>query len=282
MITSRSFAFVSALGGAAAALALFGAACSSFNAVDIPADAAADVGAGAETSVPTDAGTSDVSVVGNAYCAAHTGDPGFFYCNDFEVPAQSINPFGFSTTAITPTVTKIEVVSDNTRDAVMKVTVDANAAGSHDVSAQQTISAPGLQPFQVDLDIKILTNDAPSVTLAALHFAGADCEAEYGLGAFDGTTLGGTRNRDVPLQSYTAGEWQHVSIALLRDGTASTGFRELVTYGGITIVDREARSSNGADPAECSILGLVLGAIESGSAPEHVTVSYDNVLVRKL
>jgi hypothetical protein len=279
-VRTSPIAFLSVLvplAGMAGAFTLLGAACSSFSAADAPADvdAGSDAGVGAPPDVATD-----------AFCAANTGDPGFLFCDDFELPTQGIAPFGFTDSTPTATVTKLEVTSDGARHAVLKVTVNAPGTGNHEVSVRQKLglSAAGPPALQVDLDIKILTNDAPSATLAALDFAGAACEAEYGLGAFDGAKLGGTRNRDVPLLPYVAGEWQHVTIKLLKSSTSTTGYRELTTYAGMPLVDRDAHANpDGGAPTGCNGSDdLLLGVTESGSGAENVIVLFDNVLVRKL
>jgi hypothetical protein len=264
----------------AGAFALYGAACSSFSADDVPG--AVDAGSEAEVGAPAaDAVASD------AFCAAHTGDPGFLFCDDFELPTQGMSPFGFTDTAPTATVTKLEVTSDGARHAVLKVTVDApSGTGGHAVSIRQALglSAGGPPALQVDLDIKILTDDLASATLAALHFAGFVCEAEYGLGAFDGNKLGGTRNRDVTLRPFVDGEWQHLTISLLKSATSTTGYRELTTYAGAPLVDRDARAnSDGGAPTDCTGSDdLVLGVTESLGGAANVIVLFDNVLVRKL
>ncbi|MEI9885819.1 MAG: hypothetical protein WDN08_04830 [Rhizomicrobium sp.] len=87
------------------------------------------------------------------------------------------------------------VQGDAERLAILRVelkTVDTNL---RDVSLRQALG-PRLSGFRLDFDIKILTNDLTSVTLADLHLAGTTCEASFGLGAFDGKTLGGTRSRE--------------------------------------------------------------------------------------
>jgi hypothetical protein len=214
----------------------------------------------------------------------HAADPGFLYCNDFERPTDALGPpFGFTDTAITPTVAHVSVVPDGSRHAVLEVTVDAPSSGSHEVSVRQALgTGAGPLSLRVDLDIKILSNNTPSVTLAALHLAGNTCEASYGLGAFDGTNLGGTRTRDVPLRRYTPGEWQHLSIEVTKSPTSSTGYRELTTYAGTALVDRDAHASNGGLPTDCTNDDLVLGITESGAAATNAIVLFDNVLVRKL
>jgi hypothetical protein len=264
------------LAGMAGAFALFGAACSSFSAADAPADAGSDVGAPADVAISTD-----------AYCAAHTGDTGFLFCDDFELPTQGLDPFGFTDSLLTPTVTKLEVTSDGARHAVLKVTVNApSGTAGHPVSLRQNLGLTGGGPpaLQVDLDINIVTDDAATATLAALHFAGLACEAEYGLGAFDGNKLGGTRNRDVTLRPLVTGEWQHLTIQLLKDANSATGYRELTTYAGMPLVDREARAgSDGGAPTDCNGSDdLVLGVTESIAGAANVIVLFDNVLVRKL
>ena len=108
----------------------------------------------------------------------------------------------------------------------------------------------------------------------------AGCEGSFGLGVFDGTTVGGTRNRDVPLQTFVAGEWQHLTISLLKSATSSTGYRELTTYAGMTLVDRDAHASNGAAPTGCTSGDLIIGVTDTEGDPATITLLFDNILVR--
>ena len=271
----------------AGAVTLLGAACSSFGTVD-PAveagDAAPAAPDAADAPVATDAAlAADVAVANDAFCAAHAADPGFLYCNDFELPTEALLPYGFTDSAISPSVTKVSVLPDGARHAVLEVRVDVPSTGTHDVSVRQAlVTGKGPLQLQVDLDIKILTNNAYSATFAAFHLAGFSCEASYGLGAFDGKTLGGTRNRDVTLRPYTDGEWQHLTIQITKSAGSSTGYRELTTYAGTPLVDRDAHASNGGAPTDCANDDLVLGITETGPTPANVIVLFDNVLVRKL
>jgi hypothetical protein len=286
-VRSSSSSSIAVLALAAGAVTLVAAACSSFSAADPAVEAGTGTigaDAGEAAAVATDAALDDdVAVAGDAFCATHAADPGFVYCNDFEMPTAPQPPYGFSDTAVTPTVTTVSVVADGSRHAVLRASVDAVAAGSHEVSVRQALGM-GIGPLslQVDLDIKILTNNAYSATLAALHLAGSTCEASYGLGAFDGNTVGGTRNRDVPLRMYTEGAWEHLSIRITKNVLSTTGYRELTTYAGTTLVDRDAHASNGGAPTGCEHDDLVLGITETGVSPANVIVLFDNVLVRKL
>ena len=289
MRRSPSIAFLALTAGP---VTLVGAACSSFDSSAGPdpaveaggVDPGADAADSADADVVTDsARTDDVAVATDAFCAAHTNDPGFLYCNDFELPTAGLLPYGFTDTAITPSVTKVAVIKDGSRRAVLQLTVDAPTAGSHDVSVRQVLGVNnGPLSLQVDLDIKILTNNAPSETFAAFHLASFDCEASFGLGGFDGQTVGGTRNRDVTLRPYTQGAWEHLTIRVTKSATSTTGYREVTTYAGMTLVDRDAHASNGAAPTTCANEDLVLGVTESGGAAANVIVLFDNVLVRKI
>jgi hypothetical protein len=269
------------------AVTLVGAACSSFGSADPGVEAGgADPGADAadtgDAALATDS-ARDVAVATDAFCAAHASDPGFLYCNDFELPTAELLPYGFTDSAITSTVTKVAVIKDGSRRAVLQMTVDAPTEGSHEVSVRQALgTGNGPLSLQVDLDIKILTNNAPSASFAALHLAGFGCEASFGLGGFDGQTVGGTRNRDVTLRPYVQGAWEHLTIRVTKSASSTTGFRELTTYAGTPLVDRDAHASDGGVPTACVNEDLLLGVTESGAAAENVIVLFDNVLVRKL
>jgi hypothetical protein len=283
---SPSIAFLALTAGV---VTLVGAACASFGSADPGVEAGgagpeADAADGADAVLATDsARTDDVAVASDAFCAAHTADPGFLYCNDFELPTAGLAPYGFTDSAVTPTVTKVAVIKDGSRRAVLQLTVDAPTAGSYEVSVRQVLGINnGPLSLQVDLDIKILTNSAPSESFAALHLASFDCEASFGLGGFDGQSVGGTRNRDVTLRPYVQGAWEHLTIQVTKSASSTTGYRELTTYAGMPLVDRDAHASNGGAPTTCANEDLVLGVTESGSGAANVIVLFDNVLVRKL
>jgi hypothetical protein len=283
---SPSIAFLALTAGAVTVL---GAACSSFGSADPGVEAGdanpgADAADSADAALATDARpTDDVAVASDAFCTAHLNDQGFLYCNDFEMPTAGILPYGFTESVPTPTVTKVAVITDGSRHAVLQMTVDAPNAGSHEVSVRQALgTGNGPLSLQVDLDIKILTNSAPSESLAALHLPGVTSEASFGLGGFGGQTVGGTRNRDVTLRPYTQGAWEHLTIQVTKSATSTTGYRELTTYAGTVLVDRDAHASNGATPTDCTNDDLILGVTESGAAAANVIVLFDNVLVRKL
>lgn len=286
MRSSSSIAFLAVMAGA---VTLVGAACSSFGSADPAVEAgdanpSPDAADSADSALATDAARADdVAVASDAFCAAHAADQGFLYCNDFELPTAPQAPYGFSDTAITPSVTTVSVVTDGSRRAVLRVSVDASSSGSHEVSVRQALgTGNGPLSLQVDLDIKILTNNAPSESFAALHLASFTCEASFGLGGFDSQTVGGTRNRDVTLRPYMQGAWEHLTIQVTKSAGSTTGFRELTTYAGMPLVDRDAHGSNGGAPTVCANEDLVLGVTESGMAAANVIVLFDNVLVRKL
>ena len=244
-------------------------------------DAAADGGADAGSAAITDAASEDSAVsTAMTFCMSHRDDGGFVYCNDFELPTAAIAPFGFAQTSV-PTSAHLDVLADGPRDAVLRSAVNATTAGTHDVSVQQPVFTGDAVPsLQVDLEMKIAVDNAAVVSLAALHFVGSICEASIGIGAFDGRTLGGTRTRDVPLKPYVPGEWQHVTIKLTQTTSSSTGYHELTTYGGMTLVDRDAHSSSGGSLAGCTTGSVEIGAFDDGTDPSSVQVLFDDVLVR--
>ncbi len=260
-----------------------GAACSSFTAADGDDAGPASGGAndasaeGAASDAPSE---SDVTVSGDDFCAVHHADPGFVYCNDFE-QATSM-PWGFSDVMNTPSVTSIEVKSDGLRHAVLEVAVASSAAGSHTINLGQLIGvgSDSMLPFVAELDIKIVSESEPSITAAAIHVAGTKCEGSFGLGVFDGATVGGTRNRTPTPQPYIANEWQHLTISVLKTDTSKTGYREVTTYGGKTLVDREALSSSGGDPTACTRSDLQLGVNDTEQDAATIKLLFDNVLVR--
>ncbi len=274
------------------AFGAFGAACSSFGADD-PAPAVdggntADAGDAADAAQASDAGIqSDVAAPEKTFCITHRSDPGLVYCNDFERPTDVSSPFGFGQAMITPMVTTISVISFGSHDAVLQVTVNGPGPASREVGLHQDLglSTGGPLPVRIDFDINIRGSNASSATLAVLHAAGSGCEAALGLGTFDGKTVGRPRKRDAMDLPYDDGVWYHVTTEIMTSATSATGYRELTTFGGMTLVDHDATSSGGAAPTACTSNDLIFGITENGTVAgdtENVTVLYDNILVRKL
>jgi hypothetical protein len=294
---SLAHARVAASAGLALASVLAAVACGS--AYGTSADPAStnglgDASAPSDEAGPTDAGAHDASADGTGpgvapFCATHAADPGLVYCNDFEVPTQATPPYGFTDVSGGPSpsggISGITVVGDGARRAVLQAAVSGSASTMRDNTLelrQVLVAGQTLPSLQIDLDLNIVANDVPSMTLAAIHAAGASCEASWGLGAFDGDTIGGTRTRDVTLRPVVLGEWQHVTIALLVSPASTTGYREVTTYAGTGVVDRDARASSGAAPGACTSIDLTIGVIESGTGAQNVTLRFDNILVRRL
>jgi hypothetical protein len=280
-----AFVFALALALVVAFVFAGAAACTSFSADDRASDtapAAGDAGdASVEAAAPDGAAAPDAGA-GDDFCNAHHADPGFVYCNDFELPTSGSPPYGFSDVSATPSVTSVQVRRDGARRAVLEASVTSIDPGAHVISLAQLVGvgSDSMLPFVVDLDVKILAESEPSITAAAIHVAGAGCEGSFGLGVFDGTTVGGTRNRDPAPQPYVAGEWQHLTISVLKSDTSGTGYRELTVYGGVTLVDRDAHASNGGKPTACTRSDLTLGVTDTQGDPATIMLLFDNVLVR--
>jgi hypothetical protein len=279
---------LTAVAGLAAAYTLGGVACTAFSATSDADEAGAAPGDGG---VRNDDGASsgdapdprsEAAAPGPPFCAAYMNDPSLVFCDDFELAAAASDPFGFTSSTITPQVADVSVVADGDRTGVLQVTINDATTGTHNATLMRRLGVSSGPPtLLLEYDIKIVENDVSSTTLAALHLAGTSCEASFGLGAFDGQTVGGTRNRDTALRTYVAGEWTHVATSLTGSLMSSTGFHELTTYGGLTLVDRDAHASAAVPLAPCGTSDLVIGVGECGSGPAHITVLFDNVVVRK-
>jgi hypothetical protein len=272
-----------------AAYTLGGVACSAFSATsdgDEAGAAAAQEGGrtddGASGGDAHDARSEGAAITGAPFCDAYMKDPTLVFCDDFDSPAAAGRPFGFAETALTSPVATMSVVADGDRAAVLQVAIEDATSGPHEATLLRHLGiSNGPLSLQLDYDIEIVKNDVSSTTLAALHLSGATCEASFGLGAFDGMTVGGTRNRDTTPRAYVVGEWHHVTTSLTASPASSTGFREVTTYAGEPLVDRDAHSSASGSPATCGANDLVMGIGECGSGPAHILVRFDNVLVRQ-
>lgn len=278
---------LTAVAGVVTAYLLGGVACTAFSAASDGAETGTDGGGRTGDGGPSSDAPADSSDAGTGpslpFCAGYTNDPSVVFCDDFELAVETSDPFGFASSAIAAPVAAISVVADGDRTGVLQVAIDDATSGPHNATLAQRLVASSEPPSLVlEYDIKIVRNDAASTTLAALHLAGSVCEASFGLGAFDGVTVGGTRNRDTALRPYVVGAWTHVVTSLTKSMMSSTGFRELTTYGGgAPLVDRDAHASAGGPPTTCGTTDLVIGVGECGSGPAHTTVRFDNVLVRK-
>lgn len=274
--------------GLAAASTLGGVACTAFSATSDgnEAGAAADGGGttddGSSSGGPHDARSEAAPGAGAPFCEAYTNDPALVFCDDFDSVAAASDPFGFASTQITMQVADVKVVADGERPGVLQVTINDATSGLHQAILQQHLgTSTGPLSLVLDYDIKIVKNDLSSTTLATLHLAGSACEGSFGLGAFDGTTVGGTRNRDTALRTYVPGAWVHVTTSLTALMASPTGFHELTTFGSVILVDRDAHASSGGAPTTCGTNDLVIGVGECGSGAAHIQVLFDNVLVRK-
>ena len=83
---------------------------------------------------------------------------------------------------------------------------------------------------------------------------------------------------------YTAGHWQHVSVALIPDAASPTGYREVTSVDGQSLVDRVAHASDPTAPlASCVSALLRIGINEVGFIPNTAVaiVHYDNIIVHE-
>ena len=274
----RTLETIALFSGAAGALAIALVACASFSGGDGPSAPADDAAR------PPDPSTDGLLPDGAAVpfdCKSHSNDQGFLYCNDFELPTESIYPFGFTSSTAPDSGARIAVVEDGDRAHVLTVKLTLPTTGSRDVTLMQELPIVGPPPsLQLDFDVKIVTDDLSGVTLADLHLAGNSCEASFGLGAFGAKNVGTTRNPGIQLPYST--EWRHVTVALLADATSSTGYREVSSYGGTPFADRPVSASSGGSLTGCNSYALRLGLLEYGGTGPSADVRYDNILVRRL